>query len=730
MNAYTYVQLGWLQSAIDYVYNHVLSPLFDKVFGIIGDIQRFLFEKVLLPILEAVFAVQIEFFKAMFLNFLYNLLFRFTRVVMWVLDSVENAFRTFAGLNPVYITNDAGMTEEAGSLLFAIVSGNTFRTVLFGMIAASFALCFLVAVFATIKSIGDFGGDDKNAKSVGKVLRLTTSAMLRLILIPAMALFFVVLGDAILKSIDIATNQDQATVSDIIFTMSTLDAVREDVPDGDSEYYNSSTRAAALAKKGAKSAAEVADYGLKDKYRKDYYLGATIGGITGTVENALGVGNTKKRTMMFEVLETFDIRRIDYFIAIGLTVLFIYLFGSMAISMIARIFDCLLLLLVEPFFAASIPLDDGAKFKNWQDMFLGRLISGYGMIVAMNIYLSVIGLIFEGKVAFFGAGTTPSVDYLVRIVFVLAGAYAITQAGPLVTGIMNYQAGMREGEMLTQGANLTTGALKFVTKPFRKIAAHYWNIGVGSATQYARDAFGAKLANGGSPIPGKGDGFGQPGGGKKGPEGVQFGGKKDEPGAGPTTPGGHGPSGVQFGGKKDGTGTAVLKTGSGDDGGFATVFDVGGKSLFDEDTGDGLQGLPGSSGKKDAQSFKGKDKQKSFANPTGGLDAPLQVLPPPYDYLQAGNIAQPSTEGTYGFLNAGRAVDDKFNYIGERDKQEREEKKKFEEQLQAAIEEEALDAAESGTGMDLNGDGILGSSINGVDGADLTMNDILGTHDP
>ncbi len=722
MNGAVYVQLGWLQSAINYVYEHILSPAFEKIFSILGEIQRFLFEKLLLPIIEAAFSVQIELFKTLFMNFLYNALFRLTRVVMWVLDAVENAFRTFAGLNPVYIQNDRGELEEGQSLLYALVSGHTFRTALFGMIAASFALCFLVAIFATIRSIGDFGGEDGKSQSVGKVLRLTGSAMLRLVLIPLMALFFVLLGDAILKSVYIATNSDQAAISDIIFTMSTLDAVREDVPDGDAEYYNSSTRVAALAKKGAKSAASVSDFGLKDKYRKDYYLGMPVEGITGDIEGALGVGRTKKRTVMFEVLETFDIRRIDYFIAIGMTILFIYIFGSTAVSMIARIFDCLLLLLVEPFFAATIPLDDGGKFKGWQELFLSRLVSGYGTVVAMNLYLSIITLIFEGKIAFFGEGTTPAVDYLVKLVFVLMGAYAMTQAGPLISGIMSYQGGQREGEMMTQGASLTAAAAGLVTAPFRKVAAHYWNKGVSAATDMARDAFKTgSILNGRSPVPGEGDAFGTPGGGKNGPEGVQFDGKKGAPGTGGGT--GSGPTGVQFDGKKDGPHTAVLKTGDDDDG-FATVFDVGGKSLFDEDD----SGLPGD--KESGQSFKGKDKQRSFTEPTGGLDTPDTGLPYPYGYLQGPGQQPPDTDGTYGFLNAGNAVDEKFNYIGERDKQEREEKKKLEEQLSAIIEEETLFAAESETGMDLNGDGFVTGSINDGFNEDLTMNDILGTGDP
>ena len=112
MNAPVYVQLGWLQTAVNWVYEHSLKPLFDFVSNLLSTIISGFFEYVLLPLLEKVFGVQIEIFKAIVMNMLYNQLFRLTRVVMWALDAVENAFRTFAGLNPVYVQDANGKMQE------------------------------------------------------------------------------------------------------------------------------------------------------------------------------------------------------------------------------------------------------------------------------------------------------------------------------------------------------------------------------------------------------------------------------------------------------------------------------------------------------------------------------------------------------------------------------------------------------------------------------------------
>ena len=95
-------------------------------------------------------------------------------------------------------------------------------------------------------------------RPVGEVLRQTARSLLQLILVPILALGMVVMGDAVLKSIELATRIEHVPVSRILFTMSTLDAVREDTY-GDAEFYNVSTRSAALTRRNAPNISTVAD---------------------------------------------------------------------------------------------------------------------------------------------------------------------------------------------------------------------------------------------------------------------------------------------------------------------------------------------------------------------------------------------------------------------------------------------------------------------------------------
>ena len=760
----SYVQLGWLSSAISFAYDHALKPIFEVVSNIMSMIFHALFDHVLLPILETAFSLQIELFKTLFMNFLYNLLFRIMRVVMMALDAVERIFQTFAGLRTVYVRNETtGVMQNTGSLLEAVFRMKEIQIALIGMIGGAFVLTFMIALFATIKSAGNMG-ETKNTPS--RVMRLTARAVLRLVLIPVLSLFLILLGDAILLSIRIAMNPNDIRMSNVIFCISTLDAVRDDTHN-DAAYYNSSSRSAALAKKGAKSAEEVGDYGITDKYRRPYLIGVDedeerdevplgLGRIVNDVTSFFGVSKSegKDKNRLYVVLQDFDIARMDWFIAIGVTVVMIIMFGQLAFNALGRIFDCLLLLLVQPYFAATMPLDEGKRLEKWQDAFLGRLVSGYGTVVAVNIYFDVIALVFSGKVAFFGAGTTPAVDYITKIFFVFAGIFAIQKGGPVITGIMDANMAAREVQSYNNGEKAVMLGFKAATYPIRKAASKAFNSLLGQISGNDVSAPGGgkgeaalqnllanegikKLADGGNPTPGKGDAFGKPGGGAAGPKNVQFKGKGNSPtslGGASSTPGS-----AKYSGSKNQEGRVTPSVaGAGRPSGAGQAFKDKNRNQEQVKPQGGLD-------PKDPKSLSAlnaiKEKDQKFGKAQDGLD--LKDLEALNGVLGQGQEGQdqlgglPNPAGPDSFLHAG---DQKLEYdannpyikIGDRDEQEREERKKYEEELLQQLDEASLAGAESGIGIDLDGDGSIGGlfgaegSINDIDGDGLDMNDILG----
>ena len=67
----------------------------------------------------------------------------------------------------------------------------------------------------------------------------------------------------------------------------------------------------------------------------------------------------------------------NYLIGIlgGFVMLVMFVLSS--ISFIQRIFDIILLYLISPISIATIPLDEGNRFKVWKDMMIGKILSAY-----------------------------------------------------------------------------------------------------------------------------------------------------------------------------------------------------------------------------------------------------------------------------------------------------------------------------------------------------------------
>lgn len=474
-----YVQLGFIQKCVDYVVDHILAPAFEKVMEIITYVHKIVFSKILEPMLARIFGIQIEFFKALLIRYFSELFYRLEVTVLKILNTIENAFRMFAGLEPVYYRG-----EKKGSLLLAVFQSSYFIKALVLLTFLAIILCFLFALIGTVKGMADLEGK----KPVSKVMRYMARSLLTLVLVPIMSLFFVVLGDAILKQVDVATKPGKGTLADTIFAMSTLDAVKEDFYDSD--LYNSSTRAVAL-KKASPDAGS--DFGIQDKYRGPFYD-----------------SGQKKWGTLTEVTKIFDIKKIDYIVGIGGGILYIYLLGTSCVVVISRLFDLLTLLIVSPFFASTMPIDEGERYKKWMDTFLAKLVSGYGLVVGMNVYLGITTIIIKGDVKFFGEGTTESVDYLVRLLFMAVGAYAVTQAGPIVTTIMNVQAGRQEAQSIAQGTGIMAMPLNSFTgmigAGISNVLGRAWNNITGKGNHKGKDVPGATDAG----LQGGSNAFGQP----------------------------------------------------------------------------------------------------------------------------------------------------------------------------------------------------------------------------
>lgn len=145
-----------------------------------------------------------------------------------------------------------------------------------------------------------------------------------------------------------------------------------------------------------------------------------------------------------QVRRDFDIWEIDYLVGYISCIVFIVIMAICIFTFIVRMFNLLLLYLTAPLFASSMPIDEGAKWQSWTQAFVIQLFSGFGLIIAMRLYLIIIPVVISSDLVFFaGTGLGYSIlNKMAQLLMVLGGAWAVLQSGDVITGILAGNPGM------------------------------------------------------------------------------------------------------------------------------------------------------------------------------------------------------------------------------------------------------------------------------------------------
>ena len=138
--------------------------------------------------------------------------------------------------------------------------------------------------------------------------------------------------------------------------------------------------------------------------------------------------------------------------------------GSAMFVFVDRLIAIILLYIAAPISISSSVLDDGARFKLWRDQFLIKFLTAYGMILALNIYALVCGLVMNPEFSFF---EDPNADRIMNLLVIGGGAWSVQKAMALVGNLVASGAGSNElrDHTLTAGrlAGKVGGALATVT---------------------------------------------------------------------------------------------------------------------------------------------------------------------------------------------------------------------------------------------------------------------------
>ena len=174
----------------------------------------------------------------------------------------------------------------------------------------------------------------------------------------------------------------------------------------------------------------------------------------------------------------------------------------------ARIFNLLILYMISPPIFAALPLDDGAKAKQWSIAFIVQSFGVFASIIGMKLLLLFIPIVMSDKLVLVQDGTV--INVVGKVVILMVAMEAVKKSSGMVTGILSDSAGLQSvtaGDM----SDLATGALDTYTP-------------LGTAKQKLGELRETVLGRGKGGSSGGGGSRGSGGGGSKGSGG---GGKTD-----------------------------------------------------------------------------------------------------------------------------------------------------------------------------------------------------------
>ena len=65
------------------------------------------------------------------------------------------------------------------------------------------------------------------------------------------------------------------------------------------------------------------------------------------------------------------------------------------INLSKRVYEIVLMYIVMPVSMATLPLDDGARFKVWRETFITKIILAYGTVFSVNIFILLLPLLHQ-----------------------------------------------------------------------------------------------------------------------------------------------------------------------------------------------------------------------------------------------------------------------------------------------------------------------------------------------
>ncbi len=294
-----------------------------------------------------------------------------------MIDILEYIFDVFIGFDKV------NYNEKDTYILNVFFMNNLINKIFLAFMG--FAIVLLL-VFIGISLERKYVGNTKKTRTVGKILGVSLKSIALMCIIPICSVIVINTVSIVLREVVSITEENNDTkygIGTLLYLNFTMCLERDE------------------------------QFSIKpsfdDDLRKEYLAGNKTYAINGS--------------------EDFFEEKIDYAIVIPICLMMLVIILICAITFCMKMFELLLLYIIAPFFIATIQHDEGQKFYKWCKIFIGKLITGFSMVILIKIFFIIIPLIMKSNIVFSENSMT---NLLVRSTFIVGGLWATYEFSKLI----------------------------------------------------------------------------------------------------------------------------------------------------------------------------------------------------------------------------------------------------------------------------------------------------------
>lgn len=438
----------------------------------------------------------------------------FAQLLFWLYDFIDlvgDTFRVLIGLDPVQVNEATGATHSS-TLLDEFVSHTIFSQVLFSLILAGIVIAMIAGIVKTICNVVKYktGGENKShAATIGNTFVAIIGTVACLFFVSVFMLF----SNKLIYAVDVITRPNVAEgtkYSSILFDLSVEETyeidynnlilgeekikvdeygrpIQQTDADGNPKYKTDPDTGLYVDENGdpvdqndpnawiplyeTERGESYYDYkrGEDGKpisingYREGYSV-ANINISSQSVTTIFGrhaslLGGFESEWMPYIVSPMVELEAFNLFTAFLVAIIIIISFIHIGIGLVKRLYDVVVLIFMLPLICGTIPLDDGARFKAWRDMFVSKMLLALGAVIAINVFFQIMPLI--GMIDFPTITTNKTLQRILKLFLIGGGALCVNSAQSLISRVLGTSAD-ESREMAQSRGVIMSGAMSGV----------------------------------------------------------------------------------------------------------------------------------------------------------------------------------------------------------------------------------------------------------------------------